>query len=135
MVAIGFNEAKQKFIASLTTVMMVFALLLPGLSQAVVPKLVGDANTVAVCTQTGIKYIVLEASLSIQDASNQDPSLAKHVQCDYCSASQLTFCMSAPASDGSAPTLTTLVLTYPIQAPRRFMPVWRPANPRAPPSL
>ena len=34
---------------------------------------------VAVCTQTGTKYIVLEASLSIQDASNQDPSLAKHV--------------------------------------------------------
>jgi hypothetical protein len=135
MVAFGFTKVKQKLIASLTTVMMVFALLLPGLSQAVVPKLVGNANTIAICTQTGIQYIVLKASLSLEDASNQGSSLAKHVQCDYCSASQLTFCMSAAASDGSAPTLTTLVLTYSIQAPRRFMPVWRPANPRAPPSL
>jgi hypothetical protein len=123
---------RQKLATQLALLAMVFSVLLPGVSQAVVPLLQSDSAQVAVCTASGIKYITLDAQIS-PDAQEDAPSFSLSHQCECCGVAGYVF--FAPASTA---------LTVVSSDDRSFAPAdglvvpspsgdWHPLNPRAPP--
>ena len=130
------EKFRSRFYVTLTGYLallaMIFGMLLPGISQAVVPFLQNDSLQVEVCTSSGIKYISFDIDIKSQSSDDKPTSFKSH-HCDYCGVTGYAYL---------APTLQVLWLpeipkksfgyalaqTYP-----RPSLGWQPANPRAPP--
>jgi hypothetical protein len=123
---------RRKLATHLALLAMVFSVLLPGLSQAVVPLLQSDSAQVAVCTASGIKYISLDAQVS-PDAQEDVSSFLMSHQCECCGV--VGYVLTAQASSAlifasSDERSFALVDERAVPLPSRD---WHPLNPRAPP--
>ncbi len=123
---------RQKLATQLALLAMVFSVLLPGVSQAVVPLLQSDSAQVAVCTASGIKYITLDAQIS-PDAQEDALSFSMSHQCECCGVTGHGFIVpvsSALIFASSDERSFTRVDERAVPLPSRD---WHPLNPRAPP--
>lgn len=122
----------KKLTGYLALLAMMFGLMLPGISQAIVPVLQHDSLQVAVCTTSGIKYIALDVTDTPAGGEDKPTSLQDH-RCDYCGVTGYSYL----APDLQAlwlPGLVRQTFGQPISGthPRPSL-GWHPANPRAPP--
>lgn len=126
------KRLRRKLTGYVALVALVFGLVLPVVSHAIVPILHHDSLQVAVCTNSGIKYISLEMDKNLQmGGDEQQPSRSSH--CEYCSIQ--IYSHSAP---------TVRVFWQPLAPPESFghclarihpkdSVTWSRAHPRAPP--
>jgi hypothetical protein len=110
----------------------VFSVLLPGVSQAVVPLLQSDSAQVAVCTASGIKYISLDAQVSPDAHEDVTYCLMSH-QCECCGVAGYVLIAQASSAlifASSDERSFARVDERAVPLPSRD---WHPLNPRAPP--
>ena len=122
----------KKLTGYLALLAMMFGLMLPGITQAIVPVLQHDSLQVAVCTTSGIKYIALDVTETSVSGEDEPTSLNNH-HCDYCGVTGYLYI--APHSQAlwlhglvSQSFCQPMAGIYP-----RYSLGWHPANPRAPP--
>ncbi|MCD8516866.1 DUF2946 domain-containing protein [Orrella daihaiensis] len=122
----------KKLTGYLALLAMMFGLMLPGISQAIVPVLQHDSLQVAVCTTSGIKYIALDVTDTPVAGEDKPTSLQDH-HCDYCGVTGFSYL--APDFQGfRLPGLGKQTFGQPISGTHPHPSLgWHPANPRAPP--
>lgn len=122
----------KKLTGYLALLAMMFGLMLPGISQAIVPVLQHDELQVAVCTTSGIKYIALDVTDTSVAGQDKPTSLHDH-HCDWCGVTGYSY-LAPDLQTLWLPGLAKQTFGQPILGthPRPSL-GWHPGNPRAPP--